>query len=58
MVSDETPYVSVALDEYVDLINLKEFFYVLKDYNIEEWEFWNQAVYDFLEEENLPDLPF
>jgi hypothetical protein len=55
---DDEPYVSVALDEYVDLINLREFFYLLKDFGIEEWENWNEAVFDFLEEESLPELPY
>lgn len=58
MVSDDTPYVSVPLDEYIDLINLREFFYLLKDFGIEKWEFWDEAVFDFLEEENLPELPY
>lgn len=55
---DDEPYVSVRLDEYIDLINLREFMRVLRDWNITEWEFWDEAVEDFLEEENLPDLPF
>lgn len=55
---NEPVYISVALDEYIDLINLREFFYVLKEYDIEEWENWKDAVFDFLEEEDLPELPY
>ncbi len=55
---NEPVYISVALDEYIDLINLREFFYLLKEYDIEKWEFWDDAVFDFLEEEDLPELPY
>lgn len=55
---DDEPYVSVALDEYIDLINLREFFYTLKEYKIEDWEFWDSAVEDFLAEEDLDELPY
>ena len=58
MITDEEPFVSVPLDEYIDLINLREFFYTLKDYDIESWEGWEEAVDFFLEEENLDDLPY
>ena len=52
------PYVSVLLNEYIDLINLKEFSLLLKDYGIEAWEGWNESLTDFLSEENLDELPY
>lgn len=55
---DEEPYVSVLLNEYIDLINLKEFFLLLKEYNISDWENWDEAVEEFLNDENLDELPF
>ncbi len=55
---DDEPYVSVALDEYIDLINLREFFYTLKAAGVENWDYWEEAVADFLSEEDLDELPY
>lgn len=55
---DEEPHVSVPLDEYIDLINLRDFFLLLKEYNISDWESWDDAVEEFLEDENLDELPY
>ena len=55
---EETPYVSVPLDEYCDLVNLRDFFFVLRSYGVEDWDFWEEAVAEFLTEEDLDDLPY
>ena len=55
---EETAYVSVPLDEYCDLVNLRDFFFVLRSYGVEDWDFWEDAVRDFLEDEALDALPY
>lgn len=55
---DEEPHVSVPLDEYVDLLNLRDFFLLLKEFKIEDWVNWEYVVSEFLEQEQLHELPF
>lgn len=55
---DEPIYVSTPLDEYIDLTNLRDFFYVLKDFGIEKWENWDQALAEFLDDEGIDELPY
>lgn len=55
---DEEPNVSVPLDEYIDLINLRKFFYTLQEFEIEDWGGWDEAVAAFLADENLDELPY
>lgn len=54
----DEPYVSVLLDEYIDLVNLRDFFYTLKAYGVESWDGWEDALSEFLHEEDLDELPY
>lgn len=54
---DEEIYISVALDEYLELRELFDFMQILKEYGIEEWEHFNDALDDFLEEDDQRDDP-
>lgn len=47
---DEDTYISVLLDEYIDLIELKEFVLILRDHGVHEWEGFADALDEFLED--------
>lgn len=50
-------YISVALDEYLELRELFDFMQILKEYGIEKWEHFDEAVEDFLDEDEQRDDP-
>ena len=50
-------YISVALDEYLELRELQDFMRLLKEFGIEEWEGFDEAVEEFLEEDDQRDDP-
>lgn len=54
---DDEIYISVTLDEYLELKELKDFLQILVDYGIEEWEHFDEAVEDFLDEDDSRDDP-
>ena len=54
---NEDIYISVRLDDYLDLMTIREFLAVLIDYGVEEWEEFNDALEDFLSEEEGRDNP-
>lgn len=54
---DDEIYISVTLDEYLELKELKDFLQILVDYGIEEWEHFDEAIEDFLDEDDSRDDP-
>lgn len=54
---DEEIYITVALDEYLELKEIFDFMQILKEYGIEEWENFHDALDDFLEEDPQRDDP-
>ena len=54
---DDEIYISVTLDEYLELRELFDFMQILKEYGIEKWEHFDEAVEDFLDEDEQRDDP-
>lgn len=48
---DDSPYISITLDEYIHLSQTRKLLEVLRDLGLDEWEKWPEAVDIFLEEE-------
>ena len=48
---DEEPYISIALDEYIQLRHIQKLLEVFRELGIEEWDKYSEAVDIFLEEE-------
>ncbi len=46
---DDETYISVALDEYIELSNLRDFLAILVDNGVEEWEDFEECLDIFLE---------
>lgn len=54
---DDEIYISVALDDYLELRELKDFLEILVDYGLKDWEHFDEAVEDFLEDDDSRDDP-
>lgn len=54
---DDEIYISVALDDYLELRELKDFLDILVDYGLKDWEHFDEAVEDFLEDDDSRDDP-
>lgn len=54
---DDEIYISVALDDYLELTELKDFLDILVDYGLKDWEHFDEAVEDFLEDDDSRDDP-
>lgn len=54
---DDEIYISVALDDYLELKELKDFLDILVDYGLKDWEHFDEAVEDFLEDDDSRDDP-
>jgi len=57
MGNDEDIYVSVLLDEYIDLVELRDFVAILRSHGIEEWEGFEDALEEFLEDDPDRTIP-
>ena len=44
-------YVSVELDEYLELIELRDFLRILVEYDLEDWGHFDEALDEFLNED-------
>ncbi len=54
---DDEIYISVTLDDYLELRELKDFLITLVDYGLKDWEHFDEAVEDFLEDDDSRDDP-
>ncbi len=50
-------YISVELDEYLQLRELRDFLTILKEYGLEDWEGFESALNEFLDEDETRDDP-
>ena len=54
---DEDIYVSVLLDDYIDLTTVRDFMKTLVEFGVEEWEGFQDALDEFLEDDDQRDDP-
>ena len=54
---DDEIYISVPLDEYLELKELRDFLEILVDYDLEDWENFSDALTEFLEEDDSREDP-
>lgn len=54
---DDDIYISVALDDYLELVEIRDFLKLLVDYGLEKWSEFPEALEEFLEEDDTRDDP-
>jgi hypothetical protein len=51
----EELYISVDLDEYMKLLDIRDYLELLFDYGLEDWDKFKEATEEFLEEDGRND---